>query len=199
MSAVVRPRPCCVYVLRDPRTDAVHYVGITFKPQQRLHAHILDGRRARGAKGAWIRELLTIGVEPLIEVIEANVADSDHAERQWIAHYRGLGAPLTNVLNGGSGATIKERGSFLRERASLRRPLPTPPSVPSKTMTPEKIRELRHRLGWTREHMAHELGVSTSTIVRWEIGATTPIRLAQQALERLDRRHRAPDANASEQ
>jgi DNA-binding transcriptional regulator YiaG len=65
-------------------------------------------------------------------------------------------------------------------------------------MTPEQIRELRHRLGWTREHMAHELGVSASTIVRWELGATTPIRLAQQALERLDRRHRAPDANTSE-
>lgn len=60
-------------------------------------------------------------------------------------------------------------------------------------MTRQEIRDLRDRLGWSRERLAQELGVSASTIVRWEAGATRPSNLATQALERLTRRVRAGD------
>ena len=62
-------------------------------------------------------------------------------------------------------------------------------------MTPQEIRALRDRLGWSRERMAHELGVSASTIVRWEAGTTRPSNLAVQALGRLTRRVRAGEVS----
>ena len=32
----------------------------------------------------------------------------------------------------------------------------------------EKVRELRSKKGWAQEHLAREIGVSLSTVQRWE-------------------------------
>lgn len=56
-------------------------------------------------------------------------------------------------------------------------------------MTPGEIKALREQLGWTQERMARELGVSFSTVNRWEHGKT-PSSLALQALKRLAGRKR---------
>lgn len=55
-------------------------------------------------------------------------------------------------------------------------------------MMPEEIKALRDRLGWTQEQMARELGVSWTTVNRWENGRVKPSRLAVLALERLEHR-----------
>jgi len=50
----------------------------------------------------------------------------------------------------------------------------------------EKLKELRKRRGWSQEDLAHEVGVSLSTIQRWERKVTNrPFRLAQRELRRL--------------
>lgn len=49
----------------------------------------------------------------------------------------------------------------------------------------EKVRALRRKMGWTQEDLAQKIGVSLSTIQRWESKGGRPIRLARRELERL--------------
>ncbi len=41
----------------------------------------------------------------------------------------------------------------------------------------EKLKELRKRRGWSQEDLAREVGVSLSTIQRWERRGANPTRL----------------------
>ena len=47
------------------------------------------------------------------------------------------------------------------------------------------IKELRMKLGWSREKMAAELGVSFGTIRNWESGKNNPSRLAEEKIKDL--------------
>ena len=42
---------------------------------------------------------------------------------------------------------------------------------------PERIRTRREHLGWRRENLAANLGVSFTTVTRWERGSSTPTGL----------------------
>jgi len=48
-----------------------------------------------------------------------------------------------------------------------------------------RVRELRKKRGWTQEDMAREIGVSLSTVQRWERQGGEPTRLARRELRRL--------------
>ena len=48
-----------------------------------------------------------------------------------------------------------------------------------------KVKELRKKRGWTQEDMAREIGVSLSTVQRWERQGGKPTRLARKELGRL--------------
>ena len=49
----------------------------------------------------------------------------------------------------------------------------------------EKVRELRRKKGWAQEDLAREMGVSLSTIQRWENKGGKPTRLARRELKKL--------------
>jgi len=49
----------------------------------------------------------------------------------------------------------------------------------------EKVKELRRIRGWAQEDMAREMGVSLSTIQRWEKRGGNPTRLARRELKKL--------------
>ncbi len=49
----------------------------------------------------------------------------------------------------------------------------------------EKVRELRKKRGLAQEDMAQEIGVSLSTVQRWERQGGRPSRLARRELKRL--------------
>lgn len=49
----------------------------------------------------------------------------------------------------------------------------------------EKVKELREKMGWAQEDLAREIGVSLSTIQRWEKKGGEPTRLARRELKRL--------------
>jgi hypothetical protein len=91
-----------VYVLKDPRTDEVRYVGATnFRPALRRTNHI---SKARGGDtkgpGDWIRELLSLGMTPVLSTIE-ETCELGERERYWVAYYRTAGCSLTNKTAGG--------------------------------------------------------------------------------------------------
>lgn len=58
----------------------------------------------------------------------------------------------------------------------------------NETMDGVQIRALRDRLGFTQEDFAHALGVTVSTVNRWENSHATPSKLALRALQSLDSR-----------
>ena len=49
----------------------------------------------------------------------------------------------------------------------------------------EKVKELRKKRGWAQEDLAREIGVSLSTVQRWERQGGKPTRLARQQLQRV--------------
>jgi len=49
----------------------------------------------------------------------------------------------------------------------------------------EKVKQLRRRKGWAQEDMAREMGVSLSTIQRWETRGGNPTRLARRELKKI--------------
>ncbi|MFC2001330.1 helix-turn-helix domain-containing protein [Chloroflexota bacterium] len=53
----------------------------------------------------------------------------------------------------------------------------------------EKIRAMRRTMKWSQEDLAREIGVSLSTVQRWETKDGKPIRLARKELEKLFRKN----------
>lgn len=49
----------------------------------------------------------------------------------------------------------------------------------------EKVKELRKKMSWSQEDLAREIGVSLSTVQRWEKQGGKPTRLARRELARL--------------
>ena len=49
----------------------------------------------------------------------------------------------------------------------------------------EKVKELRKRKGWTQEDLAREIGVTLSTVQRWEKRGGKPTRLPRRELVKL--------------
>lgn len=92
-----------VYGLTDPRDSKVRYVGWAFDPARRLKAHLYRCTSEANHKAAWLRQLSTLGLEPSLLILETNSGDWASAERRWIAHYRAMGADLTNSTDGGEG------------------------------------------------------------------------------------------------
>jgi putative transcriptional regulator len=58
-------------------------------------------------------------------------------------------------------------------------------------MDPERIRTLRQRLQLTQEDFAHLIGVTFSTVNRWENGKSTPNRIAFRLLAGLEKKQKS--------
>lgn len=55
----------------------------------------------------------------------------------------------------------------------------------SNDCTPAFIKEMRLKLGMTQEELAQKLGVSFTSVNRWENGQTKPSKLARKQLQLL--------------
>jgi len=49
----------------------------------------------------------------------------------------------------------------------------------------KRVKVLRKIMKWSQEDLAREIGVSLSTVQRWEAKGGRPIRLARMELQRL--------------
>ena len=52
----------------------------------------------------------------------------------------------------------------------------------------ERIKELRTKMGWSRETLARQMDVSLSSVQRWELYNVKPSKPAQKELNKLFRR-----------
>ncbi len=112
-----------IYILIDPSSKEVRYVGKTEKSKigRRLQNHSHD--KIVSHKSNWIQKLKRGGKLPKIEVVEEiESGDWGEAERWWISYLRSLGCRLTNADDGGSGgyprsdATRKKLSDALKGR-----------------------------------------------------------------------------------
>lgn len=101
-AVTLRPLGDCyyIYVLRDPVTQRVRYVGFTENPHRRLSLHVRDASReqhtGRRLK-AWIEALQEKSCAPEMCIIEmVSKGESRQAEKRWCDHYLAAGDDLCN-------------------------------------------------------------------------------------------------------
>jgi hypothetical protein len=124
-----------IYVLKNPRTLEVRYVGVAHGSlQRRLRGHIAESVRFQEThKQRWVLSLVSIGLNPLIEEIDAGSGDVwEDTERAWIRDYRARGARLTNIADGGGGLNwaALRKGNLTRRRSG-------PPARPKRVSVSE--------------------------------------------------------------
>lgn len=102
-----------IYVLKDPRTDDIRYVGVTSGDlNSRLAKHVGAAKIFPERKlYKWMNQLIADGVKPTIEQI-ANVCENEwaDAEKYYISYYNNLGYELANVRKGGDGMYRRNKG-----------------------------------------------------------------------------------------
>jgi hypothetical protein len=98
------PKTTYIYILRDPETNAIRYVGKADNLEKRLQRHLqkdVDSHRSR-----WVNSLKRRGLKPVIELVEEVPYDQwPERERYWIARFRAQGCDLTNTATGGNGGS----------------------------------------------------------------------------------------------
>ena len=110
-----------IYALRDPRSWEPRYIGKSTTGMDRPKRHRLSSRLAtRSHKNSWIKSLLAVGIEYVIEILE-QVSTAEKLgvrERFWIARGRAVGWRLTNATDGGDGTPGLVRSPQHRAKVS---------------------------------------------------------------------------------
>ena len=94
-----------IYVLKDPETMQVRYVGKTVNSLiARLGQHIYDSKKSKNHRAYWIKKIIDSGKMPIIEQIDSCTwKDSVGMETYYIQKYKNLGCNLVNETDGGEG------------------------------------------------------------------------------------------------
>lgn len=102
-----------IYILVDPITNQIRYIGKSNNPFQRFKNHKNRCRDKNTHKRNWINKLRLKGVNPEIEVIDTvDIKDWKYWEKFWIQYFKSIGCNLTNNCDGGEGLTFANRTSF---------------------------------------------------------------------------------------
>jgi hypothetical protein len=102
-----------IYVLIDPRTNKIRYVGKANNVNQRYAAHLNRARKHQIHKKNWIEQLKHEGLKPIIEVIDiVPIEDWVFWETYWISQIKTWGFDLINYTSGGDGCTFANQTSF---------------------------------------------------------------------------------------
>lgn len=109
-----------IYVLKDPDSHEVRYVGKTVQSLiARLGQHIYDSKSKKNHRAYWIQKLVSGGKLPLIEEIDScSWGDSAALETFYIAKYKAEGANLINQTEGGEGTLGKIVSTETRKKQS---------------------------------------------------------------------------------
>lgn len=96
-----------IYVLIDPDTNMVRYVGKADNPIKRLSEHIRKSKYSNTHKNNWIISLIKKNLKPIIEIIDVvSTDDWGFWEQYWIDQFKCWGFNLTNIANGGCGGDL---------------------------------------------------------------------------------------------
>ena len=100
-----------IYLLIDPTTIEIRYVGKTINLPQRLARHKRDAFSVGGTsihRNAWLRGLYSKGLAPIVQIVDTAASDNwGSVERYYIQHLSEAGYNLTNMTPGGEGCTMR--------------------------------------------------------------------------------------------
>lgn len=137
-----------LYVLTDPVTGSVRYLGKSNNPFKRLKRHLLDSSPSH--KKNWIDSLKSAGMAPNMELLdEVPVSQWQFWEREYIRVFKAIGLSLTNQCEGGE----------------------NPPSRTG-TARPPFSSEWRAKIAASRRGKPTRLGVKNSLETRAKISAS---------------------------
>lgn len=106
-----------IYILTDPLSNEVRYVGQTVCTiHRRFKMHLREKYHCK--KRHWIKSLYPL--EPEIIEIDSTI-DSNHCnelEVFWIGYFKMLGANLTNMTNGGHGTRLIKMSETTKQKIS---------------------------------------------------------------------------------
>jgi hypothetical protein len=100
-----------LYVLKDPTTQIVRYVGKTIYPDKRLKNHISECKykKVKHKRGNWIRSLLKKDLLPILEVIKVCRLDEfEKYETHYIKQYKSKYLTNSDETVQGNSRRIKE-------------------------------------------------------------------------------------------
>jgi hypothetical protein len=102
-----------IYVLVDPQTNLVRYVGKANNVPQRYKAHLNIARKHQIHKLNWVNSLKNKGLKPIIEIIDVvPINEWVFWETYWISQFKTWGFDLINYTEGGDGSTFGNQTSF---------------------------------------------------------------------------------------
>lgn len=117
-----------IYVMIDPRTNQVRYVGkAKHTLVKRLSGHLSSHElKQKHKRASWLKSLLALGFKPIIVLIdEVKTEEVNFWERHYISLYKSWGFNLTNSTQGGDGGatTCGRKQSFevIQKRIEARR------------------------------------------------------------------------------
>lgn len=111
-----------IYVLVDPRTGNIRYVGVTHRTKIRLREHVSKAlNRGKTHRERWIVALAKEDLQPIHEVVDVGEGPGwGEREAFWIAYYR-QHYDLVNATDGGEGLPGYKPSQELREKWSKQR------------------------------------------------------------------------------
>lgn len=93
-----------IYILIDPETNQVRYIGKTKSLKRRYNQHISECSKLKSHKNNWLLSLKNKNLRPEMVVIdETDKNDWIFLEQWYIQLYRSWGYRLTNLTDGGEG------------------------------------------------------------------------------------------------
>lgn len=102
-----------IYVLREPITNEIRYVGKTNSPKQRLKNHLNKLRDTNTHKRNWINKLRKDKLKPIFEIIDTVPIDEwQYWEKHYITKFKNEGCNLVNYTDGGDGLNFGNQTSF---------------------------------------------------------------------------------------
>src|SRR3546814_4060225 len=109
--AVGREPDCNIYALFSTRDATLRYIGQTSDhPSYRRDEHVKAARRGKKtALAEWIRSEVAAGAQIRVKALDWHGVWGV-SEREYIALYRAMGAPLLNVHPGGGGRPQEKIG-----------------------------------------------------------------------------------------
>lgn len=112
-----------IYVLLDPLTGEIRYVGFTSRTlKARLKQHLAKKKGKYSHRIAWVKYLVRRGLQPVMQQLQ-EVPDSEWraAERYWVSYFRSIGCPLTNATDGGDGTIGYKHSDESKEKMRIAR------------------------------------------------------------------------------
>lgn len=113
----VKAADTAIYVLVDPSTNALRYVGKTTQPETRMKDHLRARSNVLSRKECWVKSLAAKIIQPEMKIMTwVPSAEADEAERTFINLFRSFGFDLVNGTDGGDGGAITDPDALRRIR-----------------------------------------------------------------------------------